>query len=51
MKNIFLPLLICCLCVGTSIAQEAQPCCGIIGINAAKGIITSRNSTTGKVQQ
>lgn len=30
---------------------EADSCCEIIGINATKGIITSRNTTTGKVQK
>ncbi len=49
-KNIFLALL-CSLCINFSFAQKADPCCEIVGINAAKSIITSRNTTTGKVQQ
>ena len=56
MKYITLLALLCCFCTGTSFAQKpgvlsAVPCCDIIGINAAKNIITSRSSTTGKVQQ
>lgn len=43
--------LACCLFAGASFAQDAVPCCDIVGINAAKGIITSRNITTGQVQQ
>ena len=48
-------MLICCLCATASYAQKptvlsAIPCCDIVGINTAKGIITSRNTATGKVQ-
>ena len=51
MKYIITLLLACWLCVGTSFSQKTTPCCSIMGINTAKGIITSRDSTTGKVQQ
>lgn len=51
MKYVINMALACCMCVGSSFAQKISPCCDIVGINAAKSIITSRNSTTGKVQQ
>ncbi len=56
MKNIITLVLACCLFAGASYAQKpgqlsSVPCCEIVGINTAKGIITSRSTTTGKVQQ
>lgn len=51
MKYITSLALACCLFAGASFAQDAEVCCGIVGINAAKGIITSRNNATGKLQQ
>ena len=52
MKYIISLALLCCVSVDNSYAQKpGDPCCAIVGINTAKGIITSRNTTTGKVQQ
>lgn len=51
MKYIITLLLACWLYVGTSFSQKTTPCCSIMGINTAKGIIISRDSATGKVQQ
>ena len=52
MKNIFFLTLLSYLCINPSYAQkDGEPCCTIVGLNTVKGIITSRNTATGKVQQ
>jgi len=52
MKYIIPLLVLCCLSVGNTYAQKpVNPCCEIVGTNASKGIITTRNTTTGKVQK
>ncbi len=52
MKYIIFLTLLCCFSTGAAFAQKpGEPCCTVVGINIAKGIITSRNTTTGKVQQ
>jgi len=50
-KSFLLQILVSGICVCSFAQGDSEPCCNVIGIDAAKGMVTVRDKTSGKLSQ